>query len=127
MVNEFLNGWEYFQFVLALMVIIISIFSISFFSKKFLNLKYNRNTNNGAVFELKVINSLMIDAKRRAIVLQHGKDKHVLLLGPNNDILVSSPSQIADNNKSKDFKDYMDIVEHNNKDDDMQKFNNRNG
>ena len=57
--------------------------------KKILSSKFSLGKDDKDA-NLKLVNSLMIDAKRRCVVVQYGDKKHLLLLGPNNDILIST-------------------------------------
>jgi hypothetical protein len=73
--------------LLALLLTIILIVIVSAIAKSFI---FKKNGENSPHFKIK--KTLYLDSKRRIVIVQDKNIDYVILLGPNNDILLETRS-----------------------------------
>ena len=89
----------YLQFVFALVFVLSLIGGCAWLLKRFLLGRGMRGPKAGK--RLEVLESQMIDARRRLVLLRRDNVEHLLLLGPNHETLVESGIHRADEARAR--------------------------
>jgi flagellar protein FliO/FliZ len=80
---------EYSRFILALIFVLALIGLAAWFARK-LGLIPNLNAKLKPGQRLQVLETANLDAKRKLVLIRHDQNEHLMLIGGESDILISS-------------------------------------
>lgn len=80
---------DYFRFLLAFIVVIGIMILISFIARRYLPMAQTTRGFNRKKRSVTVVDNQILDTKRRLVTLRHGGREKVVMLSPNNDLLLS--------------------------------------
>ncbi|MBV6656487.1 MAG: flagellar biosynthetic protein FliO [Devosiaceae bacterium] len=80
------TGGAVVQFVLALIVVIVLIVAVAWAIKRFGGAQFGASQSGKA--ELEIVDAIVVDQRRRLVVVRHGRLEHLLLIGGGSDVVV---------------------------------------
>ena len=89
--NDIIDMGSYVKFMGALAFVLGLILMATWVVKRFglvQGVPQNRLRKDRRI---KIIESQMLDTRRRVVLLQHDDTEHLVLLGPNNDVVLGAP------------------------------------
>ncbi len=79
---------QFLRLIIALCVVLLLMGGLAFILKK-LGFSTNPTVKNSDKRRLKVVESIPLDARRRLVILQCDNTEHLVILGPNSEIVVA--------------------------------------
>ena len=80
---------DYGRFALAFVFVIVLIYAIGWVAKK-VGLQQRLQGIKSSRGQIEIIDSLMIDPRRRLVLIKHAGKEHLVLLGPQQDTVIDS-------------------------------------
>lgn len=91
---DIIDPYQILKLIFALFFVIALMGGLSVLLKK-LGLAENTGTS-GKIKRLKIIESLPLDTRRRAVIIQCDNTQHLVILGPNSESVVKTDIAIAE-------------------------------
>lgn len=94
-----MEPYQYVKFLAALIFVLSLMGGLSFILRRF--------SENGAIKlpperRLKIVESLALDARRRAVILRRDNREHLVILGPTGETVIETGIELAQDSNKKE-------------------------